>query len=62
MSSNCPKKGTTTDGGKGGGGKGGGQDKKQVTNPYKMKPKDGESLVKPSMVRNALGATSADDG
>ena len=47
ISSNCPKKGTTTEsGGKGGGGKGVGKDKNQVTNPYKMKPKDGESLVK----------------
>jgi len=47
ISSNCPKKGTTTEsGGKFGGGKGGGKDKNHVTNPYKMKPKDGESLVK----------------
>jgi hypothetical protein len=47
ISSNCPKKGTTTNGGgKGGGAKGGGKDKSQVTSPYKMKPKDGESLVK----------------
>jgi len=42
ISSNCPKKGTATDGG----GKGGGKDKNQVTNPYKMKPKDGKSLIK----------------
>jgi len=36
------QEGTATDGG----GKGGGKDNNQVTNPYKMKPKDGESLVK----------------
>jgi len=47
ISSNCLKKGMTTDGGaNGGGGKGGGKDKNQVTNPYKMKSEDGESLVK----------------
>ena len=63
ISSNCPKKGITTNGGgKGGGGKGGGKDKNQVTSPYKMKPKDGESLSRPSMVRNVLGVTSADNG
>ena len=34
ISSNCPKKGTTTNGGgTGGGGKGGGKDKNQITSP-----------------------------
>jgi len=31
---------------KGGGGKGGGKDMSQATNPYKTKPKDGDSKVK----------------
>jgi len=42
ISSNCLKAATTDGGGKCGGGKGGGKDKNKVTNPYKMKPKDGD--------------------
>ncbi len=46
-SRNCHKKPTTREGGgNGGDGKGGGKDKSQITNPYKMKPKDGESKIK----------------